>query len=765
MGNVFLQLFNMSLISSVMIIIVMLLRAMLKKAPKSIRLILWSIVALRLIFPFSFESVLSLLPSAAPVGISENGMVPVIDTGINTVDRFADMVIESNPVMVSESVYSFSDMLELTALIWIFGVILMFTYFILSYIRLKKRTAEKIQIEKKVYVCDSAVSPFILGFISPEIILPSILSDRDREYVLLHEKAHIKRLDHIWKPVGFILLSIYWFNPLIWAAYMLLCSDIELSCDEKVIREMKTDDIKGYSTALLNCSVKSRVITACPLAFGENGVKGRIKSVLSYKKPVIGIVIISLAAAVAVAVGFLTNQPEKNKIPADGIRIISAGSEYSGVSIEITDACFNGMSPYITVKWKNETSKECVYGAYYDILRKSEDESFVSTLKNDTWYSIAYLLKSNSEHEKKYYLNNEVMPTEGVYRFESCFNTEEKGIRSEDYRVYIEFSTENAVDKNGTRQFSAKEIVYANGMLSYVPNVEGLHEIRISEYMTLSVKEDEIWKEMGRLEEISLGPDNIDRRMHSDNEGRLTAMKIRSENKRAWQLHVSRNSYGDSRELFVLLLQNDGSLIFGRGEYNIGGMVYPNSDSSYLSWLCTLNEEAVRMYDTPDTSSDGISVEVYEKITSYAGLCSDMERFFSIAENEQMKYMTDRFYLPVIKIETGGEYAAFVETADDELTLTDGTDEFPSFFNSTRDCTTKFFENNVLLVVYAPTSFAWFENVSIADGEFRIVLTEYGADKKKYPEKGYFGIIKISREALNNIESYNAVFDTVGNIV
>lgn len=760
MGDIFLQVFNMSITASLIAVAVIILRLVLKKAPKYIRVILWSFVGIRLVLPFSFESILSLLPSSSPVGVSDDGIFPVIDTGINRVDSVIGAVIDVPPADSDVfSSFGFSDVLEIVSVVWLIGVFLMLSYFFFSFLTLKRKTAEKIEIEKNVFVCDFAASPFILGVIKPQIILPEILTDSEREYVLAHERAHIKRKDHIWKPLGFLLLSVHWFNPVLWVAYYFLCRDIELSCDEKVIKDMNCVQIKGYSSALLNCAVKGKMITACPLAFGETGVKERIKTVLSYKKPAFWVIIISMVLVIVVAVGFLTDPPQKNEAEVEGISVISSGSDYPDVSIQITEAELSGISPYIKIKWKNKGSKECVFGAFYDILKKSEDGSFTSTMDNDTWITIAYIIKSHGEHEKKYYLDSEKIPEKGIYRFETAFNTEEKGIRSENYRVYIEFETEKGIEKSTTRQFSMKEMTYVNEMVSFIPKVEVLPDIRISPYMTLSVKEDDVWKEMGGLDEITLSKDNLDERIRGSGvEGFLSAAQIRAENKRAWQIQVNHGINDDRRILYVFLQQNDGSFLFGQGEYNVEGMTSPNSDSSYLRWICTLEEKSVKPHNTQDTASDGISAAVYEKITAYAGLGADMSSLFSMSENHDKKDYTDPLHLPVIKIESDGDYVAFIETVDDKLNLSDGTDEFPSFYSSTRDCTSDFFEDNVLFVIYSPTSFAWFETVSIKDEELRVILTDFGADKKRYPEKGYFGIIKISREAVKDVKNYNAIF-------
>lgn len=208
-----------------------------------------------------------------------------------------------------------TDWFAIAAIVWLVGIGIMLLYTAISYISVYRRVKESAPLKDKVRVCDRIDSPFILGMLRPRIYLPSDISITDREYVIAHEKAHLKRLDHIWKPLGFLLLSVYWFHPLLWVAYILLCKDIEFACDEKVIKELGAEQKKTYSTALINCSVSRKMISACPLAFGENGVKGRVKSVLHYKKPAFWILVASVLVCVVMAVCFLTNPKSKEETP------------------------------------------------------------------------------------------------------------------------------------------------------------------------------------------------------------------------------------------------------------------------------------------------------------------------------------------------------------------------------------------------------------------------------------------------------------------
>lgn len=316
MENVFLKLLNMSITASWLVLAVVVLRLILKKAPKWINIILWALVGFRLICPFSFESVLSLIPSTET--IPDNVMQgPSFDvnTGINFVDNTVNDYLGSH---YFEGVTVPTDtgitIINILSIFWLSGIIGMLLYAFISFSLLHKKVREGVMLKDNIWLCDRIDTPFILGLFSPRIFLPSSINEADMEYVLAHEKAHLKRNDHWWKPIGFLLLTVYWFNPVMWLAYILLCRDIELACDEKVIKEMGIGIKKPYSEALINCSVPRKSITACPLAFGETGVKGRIKSVLNYKKPAFWVILIAVVSCIIVAVFFLTNPVSSNGI-------------------------------------------------------------------------------------------------------------------------------------------------------------------------------------------------------------------------------------------------------------------------------------------------------------------------------------------------------------------------------------------------------------------------------------------------------------------
>ena len=317
LNEIFLKLFNMSISASWLVFAILVFRLVLKKSPKWISCCLWALVGVRLVNPFSFESILSLIPSAETVN-SENffySQSPTITTGVQSFNSYVNPIIsESFAPTPGASVNPTQILGFVLSSVWLTGMAVMFLYALISFLRLKKTVAASVNVKENIYVCDEVKSPFILGIIKPKIYIPSDMDEGIMNYVIAHETAHIKRRDYLWKPIGFLLLSVYWFNPVVWLSYILLCRDIELACDEKVIRDMQTGDKKAYSEALLSCSVSQRMITACPVAFGEVGVKKRIKSVLNYKKPAFWVILVALIASVAIGVCFMTDPLQEENV-------------------------------------------------------------------------------------------------------------------------------------------------------------------------------------------------------------------------------------------------------------------------------------------------------------------------------------------------------------------------------------------------------------------------------------------------------------------
>ncbi len=307
MEAVFLKILHMSLTATWLALAVMLLRPLLKKAPKWITVAMWALVGIRLICPFAMESALSLTPDTETVVadfVYAQQDIARIDQTFAT--EAMDPVLSQlqNPELMTKPTLHLEFW---AATVWLSGVAIMLGSSLVSYLLLRRRVRVSLRQADNIYFCDSVDTPFILGMFRPRIYLPSGIDPNQIAYVTAHEKAHLKRKDHWWKPLGFVLLALHWFNPVLWVAYVLLCRDIELACDEKVVKHADDGYRAGYSRALLDCSIRRRSIMACPLAFGEVGVKARIKSVLHYKKPAIWIILAAVVLCSVVAVCLLTD--------------------------------------------------------------------------------------------------------------------------------------------------------------------------------------------------------------------------------------------------------------------------------------------------------------------------------------------------------------------------------------------------------------------------------------------------------------------------
>ena len=315
MSQLFIQIVNMSITASWLILAVVITRFLLKKAPKWLLCLLWVLVAFRLVCPFTLKSALSLIPSARTIPSNiELSPKPAIDSGITVINQVINPVIAGS--FTPEPTASMNPLqlwVPAAAILWLSGIAIMLLYALISYLRLRKTVAASVPVKGNIKACDEIKTPFILGLFKPTIYVPSSMTGETLDYVIRHESAHLRRKDHWWKPLGFLLLAIYWFNPLCWLAYILLCRDIEMACDEKVIRDLDKEHMAAYSQALLDCSYTRKYVTACPLAFGEVGIKERIKGILHYKKPAFWIMIVAVIACIVLAVCLLTDPSSDSK--------------------------------------------------------------------------------------------------------------------------------------------------------------------------------------------------------------------------------------------------------------------------------------------------------------------------------------------------------------------------------------------------------------------------------------------------------------------
>ncbi len=332
MSELFLKIIVMSISASWLVLAVLILRLVLKKAPKWMNVLLWGIVAVRLICPFTIESPVSMIPDSVGSGkfVSEWMDDYVGNVDIHHSDSvYYDAAIGAGrePISDGEGGYYVvtkhdqlgepatikNTVVPVLSVMWVAGITVLAFYTVISFWRLRRKVNEAVIFRENIYLSENVCSPFVLGIIKPKIYLPFKMDDQNLEHIIAHEKAHIRRKDHWWKPFGFLLLTLHWFNPLMWIAYVLLCRDIELACDEKVIKELGNEQRADYTQALVACSVNRRMIAACPLAFGEIGVKERVKNVLNYKKPAFWIIVVAVIACAVVTVCFATN-PKQDSI-------------------------------------------------------------------------------------------------------------------------------------------------------------------------------------------------------------------------------------------------------------------------------------------------------------------------------------------------------------------------------------------------------------------------------------------------------------------
>ncbi len=309
MSAFFLMIVNMSISAGFAVAAVFLLRLLLRKAPRWISVLLWGIAAVRLICPFTIESAVSLMPNAQVIdpGILA-AQTPAVRTGFSSLDGTLSPVIDASfSPEAAESANPLQIWIPALALVWVIGIAALLLYAAVSCWRVKKQVAAAVLLRDNVFQSEHAASPFIFGIVRPKIYLPFHMDEKDMANVLAHEQAHIRRKDNMWKPLGFALVVLHWFNPLVWLAYLFFCRDIEFACDEKAVREFTPDQRADYSQALLSCSVRRRTVSACPLSFGEVGVKKRVIAVLRYKRPAFWVIAAAVTVSAVAALCLLTS--------------------------------------------------------------------------------------------------------------------------------------------------------------------------------------------------------------------------------------------------------------------------------------------------------------------------------------------------------------------------------------------------------------------------------------------------------------------------
>lgn len=415
MDSIFLKLLNMSITAGWLILAVLCIRLLFRKMPKWVNCLLWGAVAIRLICPFSMESQFSVLPSTEPIKTNTvvegefQNYIPSIDSRLMIVENTINpMLAETFAYDASHSAASWWSVLRTADYIWSSGMILLIVCAAGSAVKLYRLVREAVCVRENIYICDAVKSPFILGIVRPKIYLPSALREGETEYILAHETAHLKRKDHWWKVLGYLILCIYWFHSLCWIAYCLFCRDIELACDEKAAKDMTFHEKKEYSKALLACAGQRRLIMVCPLAFGEVGVKERVKSVLHYKKPTLWIMIATAAVSVILAVCFLTNPAKEYQIritiPARSMESICySDEEISPIGNTITLYAGEGLGDAEITLLQVGINEEIVYGPTY-ITPGMPVKIDVKEIEKGAWFKIGVNILNPTDEDIDVYV-------------------------------------------------------------------------------------------------------------------------------------------------------------------------------------------------------------------------------------------------------------------------------------------------------------------------------------------------------------------------
>lgn len=615
MSVLFLKIFDMSITASWLVLAVIILRPLFTKAPKWIRGILWSFVALRLVFPFSIESIFSMMPrfNSSSVTLYETKTEAVV----LDVPAF-NQAVESLVTNPGDSVDPMQILIFVLSIVWVIGIISMLSYMTVTYLLIKKKVKEAVILEDNIWVSDKIATPFILGVMKPKIYLPTSMNSVDTEYVIAHEKAHIKRLDHLWKPFAFLLLCVYWFNPLLWVAYALLCKDIELACDEKVINDLGTQIKKPYCEALVNCSITRKSISACPLAFGENGVKSRIKSVLAFKKAGIIITALSLSLAIIVAIGFLTN-PETEKKPSEDSNVSQSQNTQNlsfetnnNVRISANSFGISDGKPYISITLKNNSDQNVVlYGQDFYIL----DGDKVVEPNGTVFYDLLqFMLKSGESDVMSLDLQDYTLKENKVYRLVKNYKIEGS---DKTYGGFIDFKIDNR-DING---------ILLQSNLAYWKHKEYNENWELNAYVYLlsndnilysdryNSKEHIIsnWYEVAKLEEFKITKKHF--KGVSNGKWFVNGQSVDSliaENETAYKFGED-----DNGNFTYILKQKNGDCFFVEGWAGVGGLYRIVKMNNAISEPLAVNKVTLTTIPSKSGEEKTKNIEGISQISKY----------------------------------------------------------------------------------------------------------------------------------------------------
>ena len=637
MDDVFLKLVNLSISASWLILAVLVLRVVLKKAPKWVMPLLWGVVALRLVCLFSIESALSLIPSAEtiPSEIVTETREPVLYEQA-TLDIVTNPTLPSAaevPVGVSRQQAQVD--FNIYSVLWLAGMAALLVHALVSAGKLKKKLATAILLRDNIYESEFVDSPFVFGVVKPNIYLPMHMDEGTAAYVIAHERAHLVRRDHWWKVLGYLVLALHWFNPLVWVAYILFCRDIELACDEKVVKGLDGAARADYSQALLSCAAPGRAVAACPLAFGEGNIKTRVKSALHYKKPAFWVAAAAVLAVVIVAVCFLTNPKSERGslvwaqklnaadvasielyVPAEGkarqykklgteemAQAVELINSSRGTYIEKPETVYGGLPVWFLLTMDDGTvhAVGSVVGHYLII----DGDTFDADVENQAeWEN--YVLKGDS-----------ASPIDMADRLSYALYGMTTGVYTLGEAVFEDSVWETSYEETFANTKSTPELWLSSALGTDMTGIL---------YGTVTAARGYSYR-FSEWEEINLTVSNFDWLFRSgsgeDWDG-TSAAKLRRENAHAWRgtrtgedvnaavpmAEIRRQDELTAMDQWLLLQQKDGSLYLVMG-YRSGGLPY--SGAHPYRWIVRLNGGATEL-TRADLNGDGI-----EEVISYTG--------------------------------------------------------------------------------------------------------------------------------------------------
>ena len=570
MGDLFLSVFNMSISAAWVLLAVLLLRLIFKKAPKRTTVLLWCIVGLRLVMPFSVESIFSLIPSNETVSMAWDSPRPNLDSGITAIDNGVNGYLEGHYFEgVTRPAGHFADITTVAAVIWLIGISALLIYTAVSFLRLKKRVSTAVLMRDNIFQSEKIPSPFVFGIIKPKIYLPFGITGRDAESVILHEQAHISRRDYLWKPLGFLILSVHWFNPLMWLAYVLFCRDIEFACDERAISLLNAEKRADYSEALLNCGAGRHMLFAYPPAFGEVGVKSRVKSVLNYKKPAFWLTAAAVIAGIAASVCLLTS-PKTGLQSHDGLVvrdcIISEGCD--GIGYELISSTYEKNNISISVKWTNKRKEELYLDEEFKLFKTDGD--IACTQKKATAFdAVANIISPGGSKTEIYNLSDYYDIESGVqYRLEKTFYLKNDTDRK--YKALIIFSAGNAL-----AEYSPERAAYTNASSALGYTNDNIPQFKVDNFsLTLLKKEPSSseWEKIDGLQSVELNKSEFDNSFSGGvwADG-LSSQKLRRDNLHAFTAFKTDGSF------YYLLEQKNGDVYIAKGSQT--------SEDFSVNWL------------------------------------------------------------------------------------------------------------------------------------------------------------------------------------